>query len=145
MNKEIKIFQILLVTLLFTFYVPNAQGEEWIKIGENELAVFLYDKSSISIGEDGMALVKDKQIFSPDTSKALEDALPDLKGVSFSVNQNRIDCYKKVYEGTSVKYFDKKGQMLYDSETTKGNYRPIGFRPIPSDTPIGRIAEIVCK
>jgi hypothetical protein len=142
----IKSYKNLICCLLLCFVSPeNGQSAEWIKLGENELGVFLYDTSSISTDENGMLRVKQKQIYTRNTSKALGDAMSDIKGVSFSISHDRIDCNKKVYELERIIYFDKKGKILHDSESAKGNYRAIGFRPIPPGTPIGRITTMVCK
>ena len=145
MKKVILIPQCLFLLFICFGLSANVQCEEWIRLGSNEMGPFLYDKDSVSKDEKGMISVTQKNVFSGQTARAMEDALPGLKGVSFTISYDVIDCEKRIYEGKRILYYDKFGNIIYDTEPNKEKYRPIGFRPIPVDSSIGRVADIVCQ
>ena len=138
-----------ILILIFLLYIylglsANARCEDWIGYGSNDVGLFLYDKDSLSKDEKGMISVTQKNLFTRETARAMEDALPDLKGVSFMISYDMIDCQKGIYEIKRILYYDKHGNILHDTEPDKKKYNPIGFRPIPVGSMIGRVAEIVC-
>jgi hypothetical protein len=123
----------------------NARCEDWIGYGSHHVGLFLYDKDSVSKDEKGMISVTQKNLLTSETARAMQDALPDLKGVSFMISYDTIDCERRIYECKRTLYYDKLGNIIYDTEPNKEKYRTIGFRPIPVDSPVGRVADIVCK
>jgi len=134
----------ILLLLICLGLSANALCEDWLGYGSNDIGLFLYDKDSVSKDEKGMISVTQKNLFTRETARALEDALPDLKGVSFTISNDIIDCEKGIYEIKRMLYYDKHGNILHDTEPDKEKYNPIGFRPIPVDSMIGRVADIVC-
>jgi hypothetical protein len=92
-----------------------------------------------------MIIVDWKSIFSADAAKEFEEFSPTLKGVSFVLYHDLINCHKRTYESKGVQYYNKEVKLIYDSKTNESKYKPIGIRPIPHDTPIERLADIVCK
>ena len=144
MKKIIPVISLSFLVLPFIL-TANANGGEWISLVENDRGSFFYDKTSISKTSDGMIIVDWKSIFSVDAAKAAGEFSPDLKGVSFVLYHNLINCRERTYESKRMQYYNKKGKLIYDSKTDESKYEPIGLRPIPPDTPIERLADIVCK
>jgi hypothetical protein len=123
----------------------STQSEEWRSLGENNMGQFLYDHNSIFNNESGLIVVNMKNILLPDLTESIEDALPHLKGASFMIMQDEIDCLTRIYQIRWIRYYDQNGKMIHDKELDRTKYRQIGFRPIPPDTPIERLAASVCK
>jgi len=142
-----KISSVISLSFLFFFLVltANAHSGEWILLGENDTGSFLYDKTSVSKTNDGLIIVDWKLILSTAAAKEAAEALPELNGVLFELYNDSINCRKRTYESKRVQYYNKKGKLIGDSKTNESKYEPIGFRAIPPDTPIERLAGIVCK
>ena len=92
-----------------------------------------------------MIIVDWKSVFSIAAAKEAGEFSPDLKGASFVLYHNLINCRKRTYESKRMQYYNKEGKLIYDSKTDESKYEPIGFRPIPANTAIERLADIVCK
>jgi hypothetical protein len=142
-----KISSVISLSFLVLFFVlaVNAHSGEWILLGENDRGSFLYDKTAISKANDRMVIVDWKSIFSIAAANEAGEFAPTLKGVSFILYRDLINCRERIYESKGVQYYNKEGKLIYDSKTNESKYKPIGFRPIPPDTPIERLADIVCK
>jgi len=141
--RGMKFILFLIVCGLFMLTV-NAQCEEWITLGENKTGQFFYDRTSISRIKSGVVAVDMTVITSTAGSKELAVGIP-LKGVSVTRFHDVIDCRSRFYECQRIRYYDRKGKLLADTETDKAESPPPGFRAIPYDTPIERLADIVCK
>ncbi len=122
----------------------NAQCDEWINLGENHVGKLLYDKTSISITDNGMVAVDMKIIMSTAGSEELAFVIP-LKDISVTIYHDVINCRTRVYECKRIRYYDRKGKLLADTDTDEAKSPPPGIRAIPYDTPIERLADIVCK
>lgn len=134
---SLTVFNILAVTSI-------SLCSEWINLGQNKFGMFLYDKTSITRPDNGMIKVDWKTIFSTDAAKAAADILPKMKGVSFVIYNDMINCLERTYKSERMRYYNKKGNLLSDSINNDPKYG-IGFRPIPPETAIQRLAEIICK
>ena len=91
-----------------------------------------------------MVAVDMKIIESTAASEELAIRIP-LEGVSVARFHDVIDCRAWVYECQRVRYYDRKGKLLADTETDETADSPPGIRAIPNDTQIERLADIVCK
>jgi hypothetical protein len=88
--------------------------------------------------------VTSKQVLNPEVAAALVEALPAVAGVAYMVSYDTIDCEKGMYKQNSVVYYDGNARVIHDTARTKGQYKEIGPRTIPPDTPIDWLAETVC-
>jgi len=141
----IRMFNPLLFYSMYWFVSKHAKrGME--KSWRKQYGAFFYDHNSIFINKSGLIVVNMKNTFSPDSIESIGNTLPHLKGASFMIMQNEIDCLTGVYQMRWIRYYNKNGKMIYDSEKVdRTKYRLIGFRPIPPDTQIESLAAIVCK
>jgi len=131
-------------TCLMVLAVAQAgAAAEWVKLGETKWGTFHYDKSSVKRGER-FVTVTSKQMLNPEMAAAMAEALPNLAGVTYALAHDAIDCEKGIYKQNSVVYYDGNDRVIHDTERTKGQYKEIGPRLIPADTPIGWLAETVC-
>ena len=132
------------VACLMVLAVAQAgAAAEWVKLGETKWGTFHYDKSSVKRGER-FVTVTSKQMLNPEMAAAMAEALPNLAGVTYALAHDAIDCEKGIYKQNSVVYYDGNDRVIHDTERTKGQYKEIGPRLIPADTPIGWLAETVC-
>lgn len=119
-------------------------ANEWVKLGETVWGTYHYDKASVKKG-GRFVTVTSKQNLNVKTAEALEEALPNAKGVAYAVVYELIDCEEGLYKQNSIVYYDRNDRVIYDSELTRKKYREVAPRPIPLDTPIGWLAETVCE
>lgn len=143
-TKERFIFLLIIFCGYFIF-VANAHCDDWIILEENHVGEFVYDETSISMMENGMVAVCLMVFMSTDMSHIAAEVSPDLKGSSYILLHNVIDCRERTYEITRDIYYDKKGKLLYDSEIDESEYDPMGLCPIPPNTPIQKLADTVCR
>jgi len=139
------ILGIIISISIFFFFNENVYCADWRPLAENEMGEFLYDATSISSTGEGMIAVDWKTILSINAAKAAEEVTPHLKGVSFVLYHDTINCDKMVYEITTIQYYNVNGKLITSSRADESKYKPIGFRPIPPDTVIGYLADNVCK
>ena len=116
---------------------------EWVKLGETKWGAVHYDKASVKKGER-FVTVTSKQMLTPETAAAMAEALPAAAGVAYAIAHDTIDCEKGLYIKDRVIYYTGNDRVIHDTERTKGQYKDIGPRPIPADTPIDWLAETVC-
>jgi hypothetical protein len=134
----------LISTCLMILAVAQAgTAAEWVKLGETKWGTFHYDKSSVKRGER-FVTVTSKQMLRPEAAAAIVEALPNLAGVAYETMYDSIDCEKGLYTQDRVIYYNGNDRVIYDTERTKGQYKEIGPRPIPADTPIAWVADTVC-
>jgi hypothetical protein len=134
----------LISTCLMVLAVAQAgAAAEWVKLGETKWGAFHYDKSSVKKGER-FVTVTSKQMLRPEAAAAMAEALPNLAGVAYETMYDSIDCEKGLYIQDRVIYYNGNDRVIYDTERTKGQYKEIGPRPIPADTPIAWVADTVC-
>ena len=126
---------------LFSCSLNNGK-EDWQKLGENAVGIHLYDRSSIKPVKPGVVKVWSKIIYSQRAAEQAAKAIPDAAGLYQQVSLDVIDCKDNQYIMSRAIFYDKHGKVLRDTgEDKKG----LGYRPIPEDTPIERLAEAVCK
>jgi hypothetical protein len=116
---------------------------EWVKLGETNWGAVHYDKASVKKGER-FVTVTSKQMLTPEMAAAMAEALPTAAGVAYVIAHDTIDCEKGIYNQNSVVYYDGNDRVIHDTARTKGQYKEIGPRPIPADTPIAWVADTVC-
>jgi hypothetical protein len=143
-NTRGDLFCLSLIFYSLFILTVTAQCEEWITLGENHVGKFLYDKNSISITENGVVAMDMKVIMSTAGSEDLA-VKTHLKGVSVTLYHDEINCRTRVYECKRIRYYDRKGKLLVDTDTDETADSPTGIRTIPYDTPIERLADIVCE
>jgi hypothetical protein len=143
MKKIGSVISLLFPVLLFVLAV-NAHGGEWILFGENGRGSFLYDKASISKTNNGMVAVDMKVIESSVSTEEFAVRIP-LKGVSVTLYRDVINCRTRFYECKRIRYYDRNGKLLADTETDEAADTPPKLRPIPLGTQIESLANIVCK
>jgi len=133
----------LAVFLAFLAATHPGVAADWVELGETTWGMVCFDRSSIKrVGP--LVCVSSKQIFRPEAAAALGKTLPHLAGVAYSVSQDVIDCGKGHYEQMTIVFYGGDHRVLHDTANDRGKYRDIGPRPIPPDTPIGWLAEVVC-
>lgn len=148
MNKKKKM--IILVSIFLCIVgagivlSQKERPEEWVKVGENDTGVLFYDKGSIKRDGKGEVTVRTKHVFSPDMCVSLASALPELKMASHYASLEKVNCRKWEYNQVEILFKDPHGRVLNNPNKAKGNARPIGYRPIPPDTFIERLAREVC-
>jgi hypothetical protein len=131
-------------TCLMILAVAQAgTAAEWIKLGETKWGAVHYYKASVKKVER-LVTVTSKQMLTPEMAAAMAEALPNLAGVAYVTMYDSIDCEKWLYIQDRVIYYNGNDRVIHDTERTKGQYKEIGPRPIPADTPIDWLAETVC-
>ena len=148
MNKKKKM--IILVSI-FLFIAgagivlsKKERPEEWVRVGENDTGVMFYDKGSIKRDRRGEVTVRAKHVFSPDMCVSLASALPELKMASHYASLEKVNCRKWQYSQVEIFFRDPQGRVLNNPDSAKGNTGLTGYRPIPPNTFIERLALEVC-
>jgi hypothetical protein len=138
-----KLLASAVICLIILALAQAGAAAEWARLGETKWGAVHYDKSSVKRGER-FVTVSSKQMLNPEVAAAMAEALPNLAGVAYAITQDAIDCEKRSYKQNSVVYYDGNDRVIHDTARTKGQYKEIGPRPIPPDTPIDWLAETVC-
>lgn len=133
---------LLLMILIVLFSCSRSNGtENWQKLGENAVGIHLYDRSSIKSVKPGVVKVWPKLIYSQRAAEQAAKVTPDAARIHQQVDLDVIDCKNNDYLVSRIIFYDKDGKVLHDTGGDKG----LGYRPIPENTPIERLAEAVCK
>jgi hypothetical protein len=131
------------ICLMMIAVAQAATAAEWVKLGETKWGAVHYDRASVKKGER-FVTVTSKQMLTPEMAAAMAEALPAAAGVAYAITHDTIDCEKGLYIKDRVIYYTGNDRVIHDTERTKGQYKEIGPRPIPADTPIDWLAETVC-
>jgi hypothetical protein len=138
-----KLAALISTCLMILAVAQAATAAEWVKLGETKWGAVHYDKASVKKGER-FVTVTSKQMLTPEMAAAMAEALPAAAGVAYAITHDTIDCEKGLYIKDRVIYYNGNARVIHDTERTKGQYKEIGPRPIPADTPIDWLAETVC-
>jgi len=120
-------------------------GEDWTLLDQNESGKHYYDRESIRKNNQDHILVRMLEFPDPEIIRAAEELLPYIKGFSHMINEIEIDCQRRVYLLKRACYLNKEARLIYDSRDKEAKFKPIVFRPIPRDTVIDKLSQIVCQ
>lgn len=138
-----KIAALISSCLMILAVAQAGTAAEWVKLGETNWGAVHYDKASVKKGER-FVTVTSKQMLTPEMAAAMAEALPAVAGVAYVIAHDAIECEKGLYIQDRVIYYTGNDRVIHDTERTKGQYKEIGPRPIPADTPVDWLAETVC-
>jgi hypothetical protein len=143
-NNFILIF-ILLALLSCSKETEFGTRGKWKKYGQNDVGTFYFDKSSIVKTGFKEVLVWDYLVLSPEHAEAIGEAIPELSGIVTMLNQVKIDCQGNRYSQMRIIQYNKERNAVYDSERDGKDLSPVANRPMPEDSAIERLSQIVCR
>ncbi len=127
------------------FWNSKSKSEEWVELGENFTGVLLYDKGSVRRYGNGEVTVRTKHIFSPEMCRTLAESSEGLVRASHYASLDKINCRKWEYEQVKIVFKDFYGKKIDWPGSKKDRPGQADYRPIPPNTLIGRLAEVVCE
>jgi hypothetical protein len=136
---------LLFMLIIMSVLSGNSFAEEWVNFGETKVGLVYYDKSSVLRIQNIIVTVSMKQILTGESAKAFAKEYPETAGVSYYIMYDKVICGEKMYKVDKSIFFNNNGNVLHDTSKDSRAFRHIGFRPIPTDTPIAWLAGIVCQ
>ena len=127
---------------VFGFY-RKAPLPEWVEVGENETGTMVYDRASVGRERRGMVSVRIRHILSPEMMAVIAGSLPGAPRPTHYESLDRIDCRKWEYSQANLVFRDAN----FKAVNAGGKYKKsdgFGFRPIPPNTFVERLASEVC-
>lgn len=135
---------IVFMSIIIAAFSENLCAEEWVKLGETRMGLVFYDKASVERTNKNIAKATMKQILSNESARAFAKEYPETAGVAYFIMFDTVICREERYEISKSVFYDIRGKIIHDTSKNRAKRQQIGFRPIPSGTPIAWLAEVIC-
>ncbi len=124
-------------------FCREAPNPEWVEVGENRTGTLVYDRLSVVHEGKGIISVKTRHILSTEMMVVMAESLPGSPRATHYQSREKIDCRKWEYNQVEIVFRDANFNDVStgDKNKKRGGF---GFRPIPPNTFIERLASEVC-